>query len=267
VLPALTPVAAAVRSHRRWRSRLAGLVAGAALLLSTGAHAGMFDDDEARQAILDLRAKVEQEQQQNKELRAGQDQLRQSLLDLNNQIEQLRGEIARLRGTGEQLGRDVSDLQRRQKDIAQGVDERVRKLEPQRVSIDGKEFAAEPDEKRAYEEAIASFRSGDFAATSASLNNALGRWPSSGYADSALFWLGNAQYGLRQYKEAIASFRKFAASAPTHPRAPEAWLSIANCYAEIKDKAAARKAIDELIRNYPDSEAAATGRERLASLR
>jgi TolA-binding protein len=35
----------------------------------------------------------------------------------------------------------------------------------------------------------------------------------------------------------------------------------------MKDRAAARKTLDELIRAYPKSEAAAAGKERLASLK
>jgi hypothetical protein len=53
--------------------------------------------------------------------------------------------------------------------------------------------------------------------------------PASGYRDSALFWLGNAQYGNRAYKEAMTSFRTLVANAPDSPRAHEALLSIANC--------------------------------------
>lgn len=263
------PFAVAQTMTRRpaWRAALLALCALAALASSPGARAGLFDDDEARRAILDLRSRLEQEQQSSRDLRASQEQMRQSLLELNNEIQLLRGELARLRGTDEQLARDVAEVQRKQKDIAQGVEERVRRLEPQQVSIDGKEFAAEPEERRVYEEAINSFRTGDFAASATALNAALARWPASGYADSALFWLGNAQYGQRQYREAIASFRRFATNAPTHPRAPEAWLSIANCHAEMKDRPAARKALEDLIRQYPDSEAAATGRERLAAFR
>ena len=82
-----------------------------------------------------------------------------------------------------------------------------------------------------------------------------------------LFWLGNAQYGKREYKEAIASFRALLAAAPDHPRAPEALLSVANCQIELKDAKAARRTIDELLKTYPKSEAAQAGKERLASLK
>lgn len=263
--------------HAGWRS-LFGAALAALAMIAAPAQAGLFDDDEARRAILDLRAKLDAANEQNRALKAEQERqtaaaneqialLKRSVLELNNQLELMRTEMAGLRGQDEQIARDVAELQRRQKDIAQGVEERVRRLEPQKVSIDGKEFLAEQDEKRQFEDAIGVFRTGDFQTAATTLSTALQRWPNSGYTDSAMFWLGNAQYGLRQYKEAIATFTTLLGRSPTHPRAPEALLSIANCHAELKDKRSARKAIEDLIKAYPQSEAAAAGRERLAALK
>ena len=65
----------------------------------------------------------------------------------------------------------------------------------------------------------------------------------------------------------MAAFRALVAAAPESGRAPEALLSIANCQIELKDRAAARRTLDELVRAYPKSEAADAGRERLASLK
>ena len=250
-------------------------VAMAALLAATlPARAGLFDDEEARKAILDLRAKVAAGDQQRNDLAVTVKQLsdqlqmlQRSLLDLNNQNEQLRGEIARLRGTDEQMLRDLSEVQRHQKDIAQGVDERMRRFEPQQVSVDGKEFQVEPEEKRAYDDAMAAMRNADYDRAAPLLGNFLRRYPQSGYVDSARYWLGNAQYGLRQYKEAIVTFRSFVAGAPDHLRAPEGLLALANCQAELKDNKSAKKTLEELIKQYPKSEAAQAGRERLVALK
>ncbi len=44
-------------------------------------------------------------------------------------------------------------------------------------------------------------------------------------------------------------------------------LNIASCYTELKDKAAAKKALEALIAQYPDSNAAQTAKERLAALK
>jgi tol-pal system protein YbgF len=249
---------------------VAGLCLGTALFVPM-AHAGLLDDDEARRAILDLRQKLDQNNEQQRarqaDLAEQVNQLKRSLLDLNNQLEQLRGDNAKLRGLNEQLARDVSELQRKQKDMQSGVEDRMRKFEPQRVSVDGKEFSAEPDEKRLYDEAMELLRKSDFAATASALTAFRKRYPSSGYTDSVLFWLGNAQYGTRQYKEAITSFRSLVTAAPDNPKAPEALLAIANCQAELKDGKAARRTIDELLKAYPKSEAAQAGKERLATLK
>jgi TolA-binding protein len=50
-------------------------------------------------------------------------------------------------------------------------------------------------------------------------------------------------------------------------RAPEAALSIANCQGELKDTKAARKTLEDLLKVYPQSEAAAAAKERLARMK
>ena len=234
--------------------------------VSTG-HAALFEDDEARRAILELRQRVDVLQQVNQ--RSGDDnsQVRRSLLDLQTQIETLRMEHAKLRGQNEQLLRDVADLQRRQKDIAQGVDERLRQFEPVKVTVDGLEFQADADEKRDFEAALAVFRAGKFADAKTAFAGFVRQYPRSGYLPSARFWLGNAQYAAREYKEAIGNFKMLLSEAPGHARAPEAALSIANCQIELKETRTARKTLEDLLRDYPQSEAALAAKERLSRLK
>lgn len=234
--------------------------------VSTG-HAALFEDDEARRAILELRQRVDVLQQVNQ--RSGDDnsQVRRSLLDLQTQIETLRMEHAKLRGQNEQLLRDVAELQRRQKDIAQGVDERLRQFEPVKVTVDGLEFQADVDEKRDFEAALAVFRAGKFADAKTAFAGFVRQYPRSGYVPSARFWLGNAQYAAREYKEAIGNFKMLLSEAPGHARAPEAALSIANCQIELKETRTARKTLEDLLRDYPQSEAAVAAKERLSRLK
>ncbi len=81
-------------------------------LLAAAAQAQLFADDDARKAILDLRARLAASDEQSrarhaelsdqlqKELQA----LRRSLLDINSQLEASRAELARLRGTQRTAG-------------------------------------------------------------------------------------------------------------------------------------------------------------------
>jgi len=95
----------------------------------------------------------------------------------------------------------------------------------------------------------------------------LRKYPTSGYASSTLFWLGNAQYATKDYKESIVNFRKLLSIAPQHARAAEAMLAISNCLVELKDIKAAKKSMEDLVKQYPTSEAAQTAKDRLARLR
>lgn len=286
--------------------RLWALVMALGLLASAGpVRAGLFDDEEARKAILELRARLaavdeaskardaEAQQAQAQALARQSAQLTQqmtqqmaqqmaqqaaafeelvqtlkrSILDLNGQIEGLKVELARMRGGHEQLTRDVAEVQKRQRDLSQAADDRIARLEPVKVTLDGQDFMAAPDEKRSYDEALAIMRTGDFDKALAAFAAFQRRYPGSGYAEAARFWTANALYGKRDYKEAVAAFRAFVNAAPKHPRAPEALLALANSQAEMKDRPGARKTLDELIKTYPQSEAAQAGKERLATLK
>lgn len=239
-------------------------LAAALLCASAGSQAALFEDDEARRAILDLRQRVEAMRQQTDQRLADENgQLRRSLLDLQSQIEQMRGELARMTGQNEQLTRTLSEMQSRQTTI----DDKLRQNEPSKVSIDGREFNADPKEKADFEAALGIFRSGQFAQAQTAFAEFVKRYPQSGYNASALFWLGNAQYATRNYNEAIANFRSMLSLAPDHAKAPEAVLSIANCQIELKDTRAARRTLEDLAKAYPQSEAAQAGRERLSRLR
>ena len=251
---------------------------------SSTLHAGLFEDDEARRAILDLRQKVETMRMSIEVLRSenqslikkgsevtdkNQDELqvlRRSMLDLQNQIESLRADLAKSLGANESMLKSLSEWQREQKDKIQAQDERLRKLEPFKVTLDGREFLVEPAEKREHDLALDIFRKGEYGQAAMQWSDFVRRYPQSGYKPTALFWLGNAQYAVKDYKEAMASFRSLVALAP-HPRVPESLLALANCMIELKDTRGARKVLEDLIKAHPESEAAAAAKDRLSRLK
>jgi tol-pal system protein YbgF len=259
-------------SRFRFRNFFAcALIAGAC----SHSAAGLFDDEEARRAILDLRQKLEALRSEtdlkvNELQRSSADesaQLRRSLVELQNQLEASRAESSRLRGQAEQLAKDLSDLQRKQKDGMQATDDRLRKLEPTKIVWDGREFFVETAEKRDFDTALAAFRKGDFAAAESLFSDFLIRYSGSGFRPSALFWSGSAQYATKDYKAAQISFRSLIQQAPDHLRAPEALLALANCFLELKDTRSGKRTLEELVANYPTSEAASAAKDRLVRLK
>ncbi|MBA5606274.1 tol-pal system protein YbgF [Duganella sp. FT3S] len=243
------------------KSSLAAALLAAFAFLPLHAGAGVFDDDEARKAILDLRTKVDAlAQTLNARIDTKSD--KSSTLDLVSQNELTAQEIAKLRGQIEVLANELANAQKRQKDFYVDLDARLRKLEPHEVTIDGKAAQVDPNEQKTYEAAMQLFKSGDYKMAGAALAEFVHRYPESGYAANAQYWLGNAYYAQRDCKNAIAAQMVVLKSYADSPKAADAMLNIASCQTELKDKAA-KKTLQELIKQYPDSSAAATAKERL----
>lgn len=231
-------------------------------LLPLQAHAQLFSDDEARRAILGIRERLNSMQN---EINAKAD--KSNSLEFSNQNEQLRREIAELRGQIEVLSNNLANAEKRQKDFYVDLDNRLRRLEPQKVIIDGREISVEQAEQRAYDAALAYFRDGDYRNAGASFYDFTRRYPSSGLAPAAQYWLGNTYYAQREYKNAIAAQQVVVSKYPESSKAADALLNIASSHTELKEAAAAKKALETLVATYPDAPAAQTARERLAAIR
>ncbi|MDO5692063.1 MAG: tol-pal system protein YbgF [Pseudomonadota bacterium] len=250
----------------------AAVLAALCMAVQTGAQAQLFGDDQARQAILDLRQRFDQAVAAQNRLVDENTQMRRSMIDLQQQIDSLRGELARARGQEEQFGREIGELRKLQSD-QQALDERLRRLESGDPTLAAGAAGQPPGpdagggDKQDYDTALAVFRAGDFKGAQTGFANFIKRYPRSNLAPSALFWLGNAQYATRDYREAITNFRSLLTASPNHQRAPEAMLSIANCQIELKDTRAARATLESLVKTYPQSEAAQAGKERLSRLK
>ena len=101
--------------------------------LAGSAHAGLFDDEEARKQIVQLRGQLADTQRaldsRVAELEA--QAKNRSIIDLFNQVEILKTEFARLRGQLELLQNEMENTQKRQRDLYVDLDGRMRKMEAQ----------------------------------------------------------------------------------------------------------------------------------------
>jgi tol-pal system protein YbgF len=249
-------------------SRLgAGLLIWAAL--SAPAHA-LFGDDEARKAILELRARVTEMEKQLREKDAELatrierlEAANRAQLEFANTIDAQRREIATLRGQVETLANELAEMQKRSRDLYTDLDTRLKAFEPISTTIDGKPATIDRAEQAAFDAALAQFRAGDFRAAANSLQAFLAKWPNSAHAPSANYWLGNSLYGLKDYRGAIAAQQVVIDRYSESARAPDALLNIAASQLELKDTGRARAALQKVISSYPGSEAAKIAEERL----
>lgn len=107
------------------------------------AHAALFDDNEARKAVLDLRTKTDSLASQ---LSAAQ----RTILDQSNRLDQLNQQVATLRGQNEDLANQLTTLQKQQKDYYTDLDGRLKKFEPQQQTVDGVQGTVQPGETESF---------------------------------------------------------------------------------------------------------------------
>lgn len=253
--------------------RIVLALATACTLLGTAPAWALFDDDEARRQIAEMRTR------NNERF----DTQSKAQLELSNQIEALKGEVARLRGQVETLNYELETTKKRQQDFYIDLDGRLRKFEPAagQGNTPGATSGAAPadaatpagqtakkpadpvEESRAYEAALNIFKAGKYKDSAAAFDAFVKTHPDSDLAPSAQYWLGNSYYGLHECKKAIEAQKVVIARWGSHPKAPDAMLNISTCQQELGDKKGARQTLEMLASKYPGTPSGDAAVQRL----
>jgi tol-pal system protein YbgF len=240
------------------------------------AQAGLLEDDEARKQIQQTDARV-------LKLEDAVKQQTKSMLDLQSQIDALNTLIRNLRGQNEEINHGLQDAEKRQKDFYVDLDTRVRHFESAEEAA--KEAAAaaaaaaakapvapvstDPSdpipEDRAFEAAYGFYKSGSNANAVKAFQDFIKKFPDSARVPDANYWLGNAQFAMKDYKGALDTYEGFIKDFADSTRTPDVLYGVARCQQGLKRSVAARKTLKKLVAKYPTSEAAAKAKKLLAA--
>jgi tol-pal system protein YbgF len=239
-------------------SRLAALLAVLlSAVLPLPAQAGLFDDDEARNRIEQLRVEVT-------DLNKRADTVNRNQIDFANQVETIKTDIAKLRGQIEVLTYELEAAQKRQKDFYVDLDNRLRKIEQPPADTKAEAPKADPAlETRDYEAALAGLKGSKFKEAGASFLAFIKTYPNSSLAASAHYWGGYAHAQAKDHAVAAELFGKFAATWPNDERAPSALESRVASLETGRDLKGAKATLEQLAERYPNSEAGKRAKLRL----
>ena len=263
------------------RARLAPLaILLLAAQLAAPARGAIFDDDEARRRIEDLKNRVNLVERSLAQRLEALEAKSAGTADLFRDVEQIKSDIAKLRGQYEVLTYELEQAQKRQRDLYLDLDSRVRRLEggPGATGATpaagdagapapaaGAPAADPASEQKSYDAALEAFKSGNFGAAVTGFQSFIRAYPKSPLAPSAMYWAGNAQYAQREFRAAIATQRQLIATYPDSQKVPDALLNIASSQVELGDAPGARRTFQEVVAKYPTSEAATKARQRLSA--
>jgi tol-pal system protein YbgF len=246
---------------------------------SSSATAGLFADDAARKQVQELEARIVKLEQAMAASDADKEKYIRSILDLQIQMEGLNTELRKLRGQNEELVHSLAEAEKRQKDFYIDLDTRVRRLEASASAaaafaappehVDGtRDVPADPvGENRAFEAAYNFYKSENYQSAVAAFRDFLKNYPQSVHEANVYYWMGNANFLLKDCKGSVSSYQTLIEKYQDHPRVPEAMLNVASCQQDLNNKTAARKTLKQLISQFPGSDASEKAKKRLATLK
>jgi tol-pal system protein YbgF len=119
----------------------------------------------------------------------------------------------------------------------------------------------------AYQTALAAFRAREYGQAVLEFLDFLGKYPKHSLAPNAQYWIGEAYYIQRDWRQSLIEFQKVLDYNAPNGRAGEALLKIGLCHASLREAARARAAWQRIVQEHPDSEAASKAKNLLAASR
>lgn len=222
----------------------------------------------------------------------------QALVDLMTRMDSLQNEVQQMLGQMEEQAHEMENLKKRQRDLYLDIDQRLRKQEQARAAapamapapaaafapmpvpgasetpstttapMSGTDTQADLQQERvAYERAFNLLKEGRYDLAVAAFKTFVQSYPNGHFTDNAQYWLGEANYVQRRFKEALSEFDKVVKNHPNSPKRADAMLKMGYTYQELGKYDEARLSLNNVVMNYPNSTAASLAQKRLQDLK
>ena len=234
-----------------------------------------------------------------------------AMMEMLQQVDQISEDINLLRGEIEVQGNDIDEIKKRQRELYQDIDRRLRDIESRAVGqapatqMTTPQVAAptqpaiEPSgtttetpsllpaaaaagtaaatsapvsppqagEKEAYQAAFDTLKEGRYKEAKVEFAAFLNKYPNSGFAGNAQYWLGEAHYVTRSFEQGIVEFVKVLNRYPASNKVPDAMLKLGYTYYELKQFPQSKTILQELRTRFPNETAARLATKRLDRIR
>ena len=117
--------------------------------------------------------------------------------------------------------------------------------------------------ERAYAAALATFRAREHGQAVLDFMDFIATYPRHPLAVNAQYWIAEAYYAQRDYRQASLEFGKVLEYGGTQAKAPDALVKMGLCYASLRDSPRAQQTWQRVVHEYPRSDAAGTARALL----
>lgn len=219
----------------------------------------------------------------------------QDLAGMLMRMDSLQSEVEKLRGDLELQAHQLDEIKQRQRDLYVDIDRRLTQLErnapasaaagggANTSAVAGQATAVQPQstvaasadtapvdsagEQQAYQNAFDMLRGLHYDQAVVAFRNFISKYPKGRYAHIAQYWIGEAEYAQRKFKEAIGDYQKLIDNYPTSPKLAEAMLKIGYSQYELRNNKAAETILNQLIKSYPGTTEAGQAQNLIQKIR
>ncbi len=114
-----------------------------------------------------------------------------------------------------------------------------------------------------YDRIMEEFKHRDYEAAMAGFRLFIELHGQSSLAANAQYWIGECQYRMGRYRDALKSFYDVVSNYPLSPKLPASTLKLGQTYTKLGDSEKARLMFDRVVDQYPDSAEAEIARKTI----
>ena len=220
------------------------------------------------------RQQIEALNRQLAEQMSGLDTLRVEFQSINGRLDDL-ARVNQQRGDDfglvrDDLGMQVSSLENRimkQEQELEQLEKAVKLASQAQPAVTTRVASSSDSPELLYKQALDDIRTGQqYAAGRNRLEEFLKKYPKHDLAVNAMYWIGEALYGEKEYERAILQFQDVIQKFGDHPKAAAAMFKQALSFKSLGDTANARTTFQKLINSFPLAQEAENAKREIAKL-
>ena len=249
---------------------------------------GCATDRDLSKVRQDLKRKIFVLQEENKE---SDKSLRKGQADICADMTDLRDDVQKFRGIVEELNRDAQTDRK-----AKSADEDIRKklseisfrisyienflgIEKKKETLksSGKDVKRDVTQKgvtgkktnkeTAYAAACKTFKEGKYNRARVEFQKFLKQFTDTEYSDNAQFWIGECYFFEKEYEKAILEYEKVIKNYSRGNKVSYALLKQGLSFSKLGDKSSAKLLLQQVIKDYPNTNQAKIARAELAEIK
>jgi tol-pal system protein YbgF len=120
--------------------------------------------------------------------------------------------------------------------------------------------------RQLYDRVMDEFKHRDYKAAMAGFQLFIELHGQSALAANAQYWIGECQYRMGRYRDALKSFYDVVSNYPLSPKLAASTLKLGQTYIKLGDHETARLMFDRVVDQYPDSAEAELARKAIEAM-